>query len=450
MNSKIADKIFYGVLVVLVLVIVGLGSLFIHHRVKDEGSHLDWRIETQVIYLENSLPFDVSRMSAKGIRQAIEGANSSELVAVEIFDVLGNRIYVYERAGEGGAVYERVERRDLTRGGKVVGSFAAYFSKRQAMARFLKRELVSLILLISAVGLVVGGGIFIFERRIIVIPIEKTMEFSAALAAGNYSQRIKVTSRDEIGMLQESLNKMAASLEAYVGKLIEASRLKSEFLANLSHEIRTPMNAIVGFVDILMDDEEDKDRRELLSTIRQSAHILLETIDRVLQFSKMKSGEVKLSPSLFHVGALIEEIAPIVRQKITGKDVEFSWEEAPQFMEPFSCDRLALRQVLLNLLVNAAKFTQHGHIWLKAKVNESGGAVFEVSDTGMGIPKEDQERIFEPFTQVDASHTRQHGGTGLGLAISKQLVELMGGRIWLESKPGGGTTISFTVTMQFS
>lgn len=447
-SKRLADKFFYGTLAILVIVLGGMGSFIIHQRVNDLHARLDRRIATTAHYLEGILPYEVSRLSAKGIRSAIGYAASDELQAIEIFDENDNRLYVYEREGSGKVLYDIKIGHDLVWDDIRVGRFEAYFSKGPSMTSIRRRELSRLILMISAAGLAMGGGIFFLVRRLVVYPIEEAKNFSAELASGNYEHRLPITSPDEIGVLQKSLNDMAESLENYVDQLLDASRMKSEFLANLSHEIRTPMNAVIGFVDVLLSDEPNEERRDLLKTIKQSSNILLETIEHILHLSRIKSGEVKLETASFMMSDLVEEITPIVKQRLVGKSVSFESDLSEDFGAPFLCDRHRLRQVLINLLINSAKFTNDGKISLSIKMIPSNTALIQVCDTGIGIPKEEHDRIFEPFTQVDASHTRQYGGTGLGLAIAKQLVELMGGKIWLQSEPGAGTTVSFTIPRQ--
>lgn len=445
-QSRIADKLFYGVLVLLVIVLGGLGSVIIAQRLSDMERRIDHRVQTAVWFLEGTLPHEVTHLHAKGIREAIERTGSDELQAVEIFDRNEQRIYIYEREGRESVAYDTAVTRDLFFDHDRSGKFVAYFSKQSILSQIRWREFLRLLILISGAGLALGAGISYLVKRWVVDPIEKTRNFSAALAAGHYDQRIIVTTSDEMGMLQNSLNHMATNLQESVQQLIEASRLKSEFLANLSHEIRTPMNAVIGFADILLDDETNPERRESLETIKRSSNILLDIINHILDFSRIKSGEVKLDLSRFLVHEVIDEMTPLIRQKLHGRNIVFHVVIDDRIREPLNADRLRLRQVLLNLLVNATKFTEQGSITLSVIPDpERQGVRFSVTDTGVGIPPEHHERIFEAFTQVDATRTRQYGGAGLGLAISKQLVELMGGRIWVESVPKNGTTISFTV-----
>ena len=461
-QRRIADKLFYGIIGLLVLVLGGLGSVIIHNRIATVSRRIDKRTASTANYLERVLPGAVFHLDAKRIHQDIEKAASDELQAVEIFDSDGERIYVYERASED-LVYDKKIEKELDYGGNKIGKMAAYFSSAPLMKSLRIEELLRLVILISAAGLVLAAGLYFFVKRMIIHPIEGILAFSESVSKGNYNKRIDIASNDEMGMLQKSLNKMADALEESVEGLkssffeaegayqqaLEASRLKSEFLASMSHEIRTPLNAIMGFSDILLEDEKDEERRLGLKTIKNSANILLENINDILDFSKLEAGKLKLTEVEYSLLDLIEEITPIIHLRLHGKKVVFTANVADELKRPLSGDRTRLRQVMLNILINATKFTDSGQIELKASRTSDGyTTLFTINDTGVGIPKEYHERIFEPFTQVDGTFARQQGGVGLGLAIAKRLVQMMDGKIWLDSEPQKGTTFYFTVPVR--
>jgi len=458
-HRRIADKLFYCIIVLLIVVLGGLGSIIIHHRVSDVSRKIGRRTDATANYLERILPAAVFHLDAKRIRQDIENVASDELQVVEIFDNDGERIYVYERGREE-LVYDKKIDRELVYGGNRIGKITAYFSSGPLVKSLRIAELLRLIILISAAGLVLAFGLYFLVKRIIIQPIEGILAFSEGLSKGNYDKRMNVSSDDEMGKLQESLNKMADALQEAVEGLkssffeaesahkqaLEASRLKSEFLASMSHEIRTPINAIMGFSDILLEDEKDGEKRLCLKTIKSSANILLENINDILDFSKLEAGKLKLAEVEYSLMDMIEEITPIIKLRLHGKDVAFSADIADELKRPLSGDRTRLRQVVLNILINATKFTNQGKIVLNAsRMSDGFTTLFKINDTGVGIPKEYHTRVFEPFTQVDGTLTREHGGVGLGLAIAKRLVEMMDGKIWLDSEPGKGTTFYFTV-----
>ena len=238
-------------------------------------------------------------------------------------------------------------------------------------------------------------------------------------------------------------------LEGAKAKAEEAARLKSEFLANMSHEVRTPMNGIIGMIELALDTQEDQERCDYLETARGCAHGLLRVIDDVLDFSAIEAGKLAIERSHLDVGEVLRDIIRSMEPSAHEKNLRIICDVGPEVPAVVSADAARLRQVLVNLIGNAIKFTHQGEVGVRVHFDSTAGIDdqlrFSISDTGIGIPKNRQEQIFQPFVQVDGSTTRQYGGTGLGLAIVSQLVQLMGGQIWLESEVGHGSTFHFTV-----
>ena len=286
---------------------------------------------------------------------------------------------------------------------------------------------------------------FVLSRSLIE-PIRRIDSRLAAIASGDFSGRVEVVNRDELGALAANVNRMNDELRRLYRELEAVSLHKSEFLANMSHELRTPLNAIIGFSQVLrerMFGDVNEKQEEYLDDILSSGNHLLSLINDVLDLSKVEAGQVELEVAPFSLRDALERGVVMVRERATKDGVQVALASDPE-VDVVEGDERRIRQVIFNLLSNAVKFTPAGGPVDVSAAKVNGEVRVSVTDTGPGLAPDDHERIFKEFQQTEAG-VEQREGTGLGLALSKRLVELHGGRIWVDSELGKGSTFVFTL-----
>ncbi len=281
----------------------------------------------------------------------------------------------------------------------------------------------------------------------VITPVQRMRSHLAMLSAGDFSQHVSIANRDELGSLGRSLNSMSDELGRLYREFESASRHKSEFLANMSHELRTPLNAVIGFSDVLrehMFGELNEKQDEYLDDILSSGKHLLSLINDILDLSKIEAGRMELEADEFVLAEAMENGMAMVRERALRRGVTLCLKVAPS-VSTVLADERKVKQVIFNLLSNAVKFTSNGGS-VEIAAHQDGDELYvAVRDTGMGISSEDQQFIFEEFRQAGRSKQAEPEGTGLGLALARRFVELHGGRIWVESEVGTGSTFTFVL-----
>jgi len=400
------------------------------------------------------------------------------------FWAIALQVVLLTQAGDSAAAYDKLTAEVVPARNRQLENIAEQKNWQREMMNEALLDASQTITLVKAVLTFVVGGVLLMTSLLllrlvhsITRPLSNLMDTIVRVEhSGDYSQRVSVTGEDEVARTAAAFNRMMDLVESRNTELAHhretleetvkertaelsrallaaeaANRAKSDFLANMSHEIRTPMNGVIGMTDLAMEATSDDERREYLTIVKSSATSLLGILNDILDLSKIEANKLMLERVGFELRQTVSDTLKILAVKSSQKGLELICDFADDVPNHLMGDPMRLRQVLINLIGNAIKFTQHGQVLVgfavESRTEKTVVLLVTVQDSGIGIPAEKLDTIFEAFAQVDASTTRQYGGTGLGLSISSSLIHLMGGWISVDSELGKGTTFQFTVVL---
>jgi len=468
--KTIREKITLSIVIVIVLCMV-FSAFIVSQVVKDR---LGEKYEVDKVAATESLSYSLAPVldlyDYKQVERIITSSLTYENIAhITVFDKGGILIVSATEQNVSSEDLD-IERYEITSNDKVIGSIEVGFS-REYIDDQIQTTTMALVFGLAGFLILVGLVLFTFINRSVINPLGIFTKTVREIGPENLSLRVNIHSEDELGTLAGSFNRLAEDLEkshralkkAHNGlelkveertkelaetnkQLVETSKHKSQFLANMSHELRTPLNSIIGYTKLMLDGLEgdiNEEQQKDLQTVYTNSKHLLELINGLLDLSRIEAGKTVLSYGTFTISDLLSEVIPAIEQLAREKGLTLTYSVAPN-IDNLYADKAKTKQVLMNILGNAIKFTNEGSVKLNVVETDKDFA-FSVTDTGMGMKEEDLGVIFDSFQQVGPAQIAGYEGTGLGLAISKQFIEMQGGRIWAESELGKGSTFTFTL-----
>ena len=456
-SSNLFQSISWKFLVILIpaitLVAIVIGIAYAYIQVHFTEKSLVEKVETISQVHSLAVAHPLWTLDIDGLNRSLQTiALHPEIVCVDVIEVESTEPYQWPPDCTGSSDSSKLFSTDLLLDTQLLGKLDLYYTNLPQRTE-LKRELSTWVLFFFLLVSFAAVIAYLTLQHTVGRPIKRLIESIKKAEHSDNFETVSWSTQDELGNVISAYNKMINQIEHNTGELVSArqqaeaaAHTKSRFLANMSHELRTPLNAVIGITEMLREEAaEEENDTEPFDRVAMSGRHLLQLIDDILDFSKLEAGKVTISMEQIDLGELLNEVCttvqPMAENRSNRLHLEFSGIPKHITSDPFR-----LKQILINLLSNACKFTKEGEIYLHVSDhNTKAGIHFSVQDTGIGISEEQHERLFSDFVQADASTTRQYGGSGLGLAISQRLCELLGGKISLQSTLGQGSEFSFVL-----